>query len=102
MSLLFSSKDYQEECYDEIYNSSLLESEKKNAENILKNNIKQSVGTNNDAFDVSIILEKNSDEFYISAVEVKIFASGVTIDPHLVEKYINDELGCRCEIIYDF
>ncbi len=98
---IFSQEEYQKEYYEEIYNGSLLLSEKENAEKILKAEIKRAVSTNNDNFDVNIVIDKNSDEIYIRSVEIIIRASGVSIDPRSVEKYIKETLGCECVIIYD-
>ena len=102
LAKLFSGEEYQKEVYEEIYNKSLVESEKENAEEILKNGIKQALSIKSDSFDVNIVLAENSDGFYITSVEVIIGVSDVGIDPRSVEKYINETLGCECEIIYDF
>lgn len=102
LASLFSQEEYQEEYYEKIYNNSLLISEKKNAEKMLKNDMLQEISANNDSFDVNIVVEQNNDEFYISSIEVLIYPSGVDIDPRSIEKYVKEALGCECRIIYDF
>lgn len=98
---LFAQTGNEINYYDEIYNGSLVEAECENAEKILKTDIIKELDLKNDSFDIIIILDKSSDEYSILRTEVIIYASGIDIDPHSVEKYISSRLGCDCEIIYD-
>ena len=90
----------QESDYDEIYNSTLLSAEKKNAENALKNEIIQALSAKDDAIDISIELCEKSDVFYISAVEVLIHPSGLALDPRDIEKCILERVECECWFVY--
>ncbi len=98
---LFAQGEAEAKNYDEIYNCSLVMAEGENAEGILKNDIIKELDLKNDSFDIKIIIDKSSDEYSILRTELIIYASGIDIDPHSVEKYIKTRLGCDCEIIYD-
>ena len=98
---MFEQSEERSEKYDEIYNGTLNEYEIINAQNTLKQEIIQRIGADASAFDLKIITNKNSDVIYISSVRVCIYGSGVSIDPKEVKKYVQDRLGCDCEIVYD-
>ena len=98
---LFSQDGGETKNYDEIYKSAIADAEGSNAEKILKNDIIKEYELKSDGFDVRIIIDKASDEYSIVKAELVIYASGIGIDPHSVEKYINERLGCGCEVVYD-
>lgn len=98
---MFASEEKENANYDEIYNKAFLNVESENAENNLKSQIIKELSIDAEDFDVQIYVEDNSDVKSISRVEVIIYASGVDIDPHRVEKYINELLDCQCVIRYD-
>ena len=98
---IFDQDAESENVYDEIYNNTLNEYQISNAENLLKQEIIQSIGADSAAFDVKIITEKNNDEICISLVRVTVYTSGLSINPREVEKYVTQRLGCECETVYD-
>ena len=87
--------------YDEIYNNSLTEYELINAQVSLKQEIIQGIGVSDDAFDLKIITDENNGVICISSVTVRIYGSGLTVNPREVEKYVSERLGCPCEFVYD-
>lgn len=102
---LTSLLDYESqegEYYEEIYNSKINEAEIKNAEATLKSEIIKETSIGNDAFDIKIVTDKNSDEIFISNVEVTICSAGVSIDPRKIEACVYERLGCGCTFFYDF
>ena len=98
---MFDTEFETDNIYDEIYNNSLNDHSRINAEISLKNDIIQHFSAPNDAFDVKIVLQENNVVNCISSVEIRIYSSGLAIDPREVEKYVFDKLGCDCSIIYD-
>lgn len=98
---IFEVEDADLEYYDEIYNKKFDASCVKNAEILLKSEIIQGFNAAEKDFDVNIVLGCKGDEKYIDYVEVIIYASGISMDPHSVEKYIYERLGCICKTVYD-
>ena len=98
---IFETEEAVPEYYDEIYNKNFDKAYVNNAEILLKNEIIQELSANDDGFDVNIVVGVKSDEKYIERVELIIYASGMSIDPHSVEKYINERLECPCIVVYD-
>jgi hypothetical protein len=87
--------------YEEIYNNTILTEGARKASQELKNEIKQELALDSGGFDVTIITEDNGDEIYIARVELIIYPSGVAIDPHAIQKYVKERLGCECVVIYE-
>ena len=88
------------ENYDEMYNRSLMLAQEENLEKIIKNEIIQGFSANSDGFDIDISIEEKSGEFYISSSRIEIHASGITLDPHAMKKYVEERLLCPCEVVY--
>ena len=99
--LIFDSDQYVDQ-YDEIYNSALVDAEISNADYLLKNKIIQEFVIKDEDFDVHIKINEESVEKYIECVELRIYAQGIEIDPHSIEKYVKNLLGCECITYYDF
>ena len=97
---LFATETNEEYNYGEIYNNSLNKYNVINSENALKNEINQEFELKNDAFDVKMIWDEESDVFCISCVRVYIYPEGVSVDPRKIEKYISERVGCKCEFVY--
>ena len=98
---LFEEGMAEEQNYAEIYNNTIVSAGAEFASDKLKNEIKQELLANDDTFDVSVIVKSNGEEIYIERVEVIIHPSGLTLNPHVIEKYVSDRLGCECIIIYE-
>lgn len=98
---MFDGEQYSEK-YDEIYNEAFNQIEVSNADNLLKSKIIQEFMIRSEDFDIHIKTSDNSVEKYIEYVELKIYAKGIEIDPHRIEKYVKDLLGCDCVVYYDF
>ena len=88
--------------YDEIYNNAFENVENTNADILLKNKIIQALRVEKDDFDIHICLDNKSDGKSIEKVEVKIYSSGIDIDPRSLENYVYSLLKCQCVIYYDF
>ena len=97
---LFESSAEGEQNYDEIYNNTILSVGAEEASKRLESEIIQALTADDDGFDVSIIVVSNGDEICISHVEVIIHPSGFAINPHEIEKYVLQTLGCDCVIVY--
>lgn len=98
---LFEQEKYDEQYYVEIYNKYFTEAEVSGGEIYLKSQVSQELGLDNEDFDLNVILSDESDEISIDTVEIIIYASGLDIDPHSVEKYIISRLNCKCTVIYE-
>lgn len=98
---LFEEGMAEEQNYAEIYNNTIVSAGAEFASGKLKNEIKQELLANEDTFDVSVIAKSNGEEIYIERVEVIIHPSGLTLNPHAIEKYVSDRLGCECIIMYE-
>ena len=99
--LLFEEQSVEAEKYEEIYNKTILTEGARKASRELKNEIKQELMLDSDGFDVAIVVEDNGDEIYIARVELIIYPSGLAIDPHAIQKYVKERLGCECVVIYE-
>ena len=98
---LFEGGMEEERNYAEIYNNTIVSAGAEFASDKLKNEIKQELLANDDTFDVFVIAKSNGEEIYIERVEVIIHPSGLTLNPHAIEKYVSNRLGCECIIIYE-
>ena len=98
---IFEVSDKYEENAVEIYNLYLDEAVIKNAEENLKSEIISEMGADYEDLDVDIILEKNSDDFYIKCASVTLYPSGYDLDPRGIEKICFSRLECACEFFYD-
>lgn len=98
---LFENEINETTKYDEIYNDMVLKADIKTASETLRNEIFKEFSADENKLDVNIILDKKSDEYYIDHVEVIIYPDGILVDPHSIEKYVYERLGCGCEFIYE-
>lgn len=101
LKALFEEVEYNEGKYEEIYNDTILSAGAEECSKSLENTIGKDLSIDTDGFDVSVIAGSESDEIYISRVEVIIYPSGLAIDPHMIEKYVSERLGCECIIFYE-
>ena len=98
---LFDGEISNEQNYEEIYNNALISTGAEFASERLESEIKQELSAKDGTFDVSVIARGDSEEIYIERVEVIIHPSGLSLNPHRIEKYVSDRLGCECVIIYE-
>ena len=84
----------------EIYNNSINNVTLENAEETLKNDIIKAFSIKYDAVEVAIVLDKNSDEFYIKRIMVYLYPSGYGADPQKIRDICKSTLGVTCDIIY--
>ena len=98
---LFYNEQNGDNDYDKIYKDAMAKAEISNAEISLKNEIVKACSANYEDFDVEIITKKYSDEFYISKITLKIYPSGITLNVHLIKKYIEEKIGHECVIFYE-
>lgn len=98
---LFDGEMSNQQNYEEIYNNALISAGAEFASERLEGEIKQELAAKDGTFDVSVIARGDSEEIYIERVEVIIHPSGLSLNPHAIEKYVSDRLGCECVIIYE-
>ena len=100
LSSLFIMSDKIDENCVEIYNNSINDATIKIAEENLKNAIIKGTSASLDDIDIKILVERNSDEFYIDRIIAYIYPSGYDLDPKKIDKICRNELGKECSIIY--
>lgn len=100
ISELLSWQEENTQNYEEIYNNSILEAGVSDVENRLKSEIIQALDGDQEDMDLRIVAEQKSGEIYIERTEIIIYPSGVALDPHFMENYVYERLGCECEVIY--
>ena len=98
---LFYNEQDNDNDYEKIYNDAMAKAEISNAEISLKNEIVKAYSANHEDFDIEITTKKYSDDFYISKITLKIYPSGITLNVHLIKKYIEEQLGHECVIFYE-
>ena len=86
--------------YEEIYNNAIVDAGTREAENKLKSEILQALGGDGEDIDLKIVAGHKSGEIYIERTEIIIYPSGLALDPHFMENYISERLGCECVVIY--
>ncbi len=96
----FAYKDESELSYDEIYNSNLTRADLKNIENLLKSQVISRFDVKSKAFDIKLIAEINSDEYFISSATLVLYPSGLATDPRPICIYISEVLSCECDVYY--
>ena len=100
LSSLFTMSDKIDENCVEIYNNSINDATIKIAEENLKNAIIKGTSASLDDIDIKILVERNSDEFYIDRIIAYIYPSGYDLDPKKIDKICRNELGKECSIVY--
>lgn len=86
--------------YAEIYNNAILNAGSAGAEKTLKSEILQALDGNDGDIDLNIVAHLEGEEIYIDLTEIIIYPSGLPLDPHFMQNYVSERLGCRCEVIY--
>lgn len=86
--------------YAEIYNNAILKAGSAGAEKTLKSEILQALNGNDGDIDLNIVAHLEGEEIYIDLTEIIIYPSGLPLDPHFMQNYVSERLGCRCEVIY--
>lgn len=97
---LLGSEEESAANYDEIYNKTIINAGKQNVEKTLKSEMLQELKGNDEDIDLYLVLSNESDEIYIERVEIIIYPSGLSLDPHFMEDYISERLDCSCVVIY--
>ena len=100
ISELLSWQEENTQNYEEIYNNSILEAGARGVENELKSEIIQALDGEHEDIDLRIVAKQESGEIYIERSEIIIYPSGVALDPHFMENYVSERLGCECTVIY--
>ena len=100
ISELLSWQEENTQNYEEIYNNSILEAGATEVGNKLKSEIIQELGGDYEDIDLRIVAHQKSGEIYIERTEIIIYPSGVALDPHFMENYVYERLGCECEVVY--
>ena len=98
----FESGEANEERFKEIYDKSLQGASAYNVSEALKAMICREFGFQSDKIDVYVELCEEGEICLPKSVSVVLWRGEGTLmtDPHKVIDYVNEILGCRCEIIY--
>ena len=97
---VFDVQDDVSENNVEIYNNSLNDASLKNAEETLKSSIIKELSVKYEDFDLEIVVNKSSEDFYIEKIRVLIYPSGYSVDPKKIGGICKRALDAPCEFIY--
>ena len=86
--------------YNGVYEQSLLDASEASISDGLQAMLCRDFKLENDDIEVSVELYKENEECKVESVTVIFFGGAFFTDPHEVISYIDELLGCRCEIIY--
>lgn len=94
-------EEFETDDYDEIYNQNLLNTNKAAAEEMLKNELAQTLAVNSEGIDVDLVISQSDGSARIESVKVFIAPEAVSADPQKIKKYVAERLSAECEIIYN-
>ena len=98
---LFAEEERVALNYDEIYDYSLQNATRSQAEKIVRETIYQRFSLSEETASVRVgfVTENNKEE--LSEVYVSLRASGVLLDPNEVVLFVREEWDCPCVILYE-
>lgn len=98
---IFETENASEDIYGDIYNGAISDASILNAEITLKSEILREVSAKEEDFDVMVNTSLKNDVLCIESVTVKIYPSGIFINPREIENYVNERLECPCTVVYE-
>ena len=92
--------DEAESIYEEIYNNTVSRANEDKISVYLKELMVKDIGLSVEDFDVDVTTATDKGYIEISEVRVVLRGSAVTQDPHKIITYLEDMLGCECNVVY--
>ena len=87
--------------YDEIYDSSLQNATKLQAEEIIQTKIYQRFSLNEETALVNVKFVTENDKIELSEICVSLRGSAVLLEPREIEAFVCDAWNCPCVILYE-
>ena len=92
--------DSSKEFYAEIYNNTIRNASEEKIANALEDMMIKDLGLPLGEFDVSVKIDDSSGNIVVKQTTVMLRSGAVARDPHAIVSYLEEMLGCSCEIIY--
>ena len=88
------------EFYAEIYNNTIRNANAEKISNALEDMMIKDLGLPFGEFEVSVEIDDSNGNIVVKQTTVLLRSGSVARDPHAIVSYLEEMLGCRCEIIY--
>ena len=98
---LFESEESESVDYDEIYNQSLLNGNRENAENIIQSRIAQAFDLSYDSFEVRAMLSLKNNKYVLEEIALILHPEAIFADPKKLTEFVNESYDCPCVVIYE-
>ena len=95
-----SDEEYETQNYDEIYNQSLQNGVKTQAEEIIKQSIYREYSLSEETAEVETDFLSENGILTPEEVRVVLCGEGVLIDPREIVSYVRSEWDCACTVLY--
>ena len=92
--------DRSKELYAEIYNNTIRNANAEKISNALENMMIKDLDLPLGEFEVSVDIDGANGNIVVKQTTVMLRSGAVPRDPHAIVSYLEEMLGCRCEIIY--
>ena len=96
----YTDRGELESKYEEIFKNNLGEHTAESVASESEQMICESLGIDHDDIEVRLSLVELEGELTARDVTVTLYRSAVATDPRMISDYIEELLGCKCEIIY--
>lgn len=97
----FNNKEYDNINYDEIYNISLCESGRKDAEARIKQAIQSQFHFSSESLEVQVQTELKNDNLELSGITLILKEEAIFTDPRDLIAYVDETWNCSCTVLYD-
>ena len=88
------------EAYEEIYRQTLASADQTALGTYLQSALMTEFSLKSDAVSVTVSLREESAGSVPSGATVHLSGSGILVDPRAVASYVEELLGCPCEVVY--
>ena len=92
--------DSSKEFYAEIYNNTIRDASTEKISNGLKDIMVKDLELPYGEFEVSVDIDDSNGNIVVKQTTVILRSGAVSRDPHAIVSYLEEMLGCKCEIIY--
>ena len=96
----YTDREELESKYEEIFKNNLGEHTAESVASESAQMLCESLGIDTDDLEVHLSLVDLEGELTARDVTVTLYRSAVATDPRIISDYIEELLGCKCEIIY--
>lgn len=96
-----SAEEYEELDYDEIYNQSLQNGAKSQAEELIRTRIYQEFSLTEEMASVRTSFLSKNGTILLEEVQVIFHSTVILQDPRAVVSFVNSEWDCPCTVIYE-